>query len=324
MIWWQRLTALFQPEQYHGWGRKQRYFEGWYYKLITADRSKAIAIIPGIAMDDEGNRQAFIQVLDGVKKTAVYHKFEYDSFRVNTSHFEVRIGENHFTADRIELVLPELKGSIQFENKVPWPSSWSSPGIMGPYAFVPFMECYHGILSMDHDLIGNLRIQGEEIQFDGGKGYTEKDWGHSFPSAYIWMQSNHFSRPGISLKVSVARIPWLRSAFTGFIAGLWLDGRLYQFTTYNNTKLVRCAISAERVQVIMENKKYRLEINAQREEATGLASPIQGMMEGRIEESLTSSIRVDLIDLAAIKSVFKDTGHCAGLEVAGQIEQIII
>ena len=51
---------------------------------------------------------------------------------------------------------------------------------MGPFSFVPLMECYHGILSMNHSLKGTLSFQGENLLFTGGKGYIEKDWGHSF------------------------------------------------------------------------------------------------------------------------------------------------
>ena len=66
-----KLHAFFNPEQFQGWGKKRQYFEGWYFKIVNADESKALAIIPGIAMDAQGNRQAFIQVLDGKKKTAL-------------------------------------------------------------------------------------------------------------------------------------------------------------------------------------------------------------------------------------------------------------
>ena len=50
-----RIKALFNPENYHGWGRNSRYFEGWYFKLINKDQSVALAIIPGIAKDEKGN-----------------------------------------------------------------------------------------------------------------------------------------------------------------------------------------------------------------------------------------------------------------------------
>ena len=41
------------------------------------------------------------------------------------------------------LDLPNIKGKISFGDLFRWPSNLFSPGIMGPYSFVPFMECYH-------------------------------------------------------------------------------------------------------------------------------------------------------------------------------------
>ncbi len=63
---------------------------------------------------------------------------------------------------------------------------------------------------MDHSVSGELEFNGEPVDFSGGRGYIEKDWGSYFPEGYIWLQSNHFDEPGISAKTSVAKIPWLR------------------------------------------------------------------------------------------------------------------
>ena len=319
-----KWCAFFNPEQFQGWGRKRRYFEGWYYKLINADETRALAVIPGIAMDETGKKQAFIQVLDGRKHTSQYFRFDAEQFRPQAQKFQFSIAGNHFSADTIHLELPALSGELHFSGMVPWPKPWHSPGIMGPYAFVPFMECYHGIVSMDHSIRGKLLLDGEDADFSGGRGYTEKDWGRSFPSAYIWMQSNHFSRPRVSLKVSVAKIPWIRKAFVGFIAGLWLEGRLIRFTTYNKSILRKSSVSSEMVELIIENPSYRLVIRAYREKATELASPIHGFMEGRIKESMTSTIDVELLDRKREMIIFKDTGRNAGLEVAGNIQEIIL
>ena len=65
-----KLHSFFNPEQFQGWGKQKKYFEGWYFKVVNADESKAFAFIPGIAMDEHGNKNAFIQVLDGKKKPA--------------------------------------------------------------------------------------------------------------------------------------------------------------------------------------------------------------------------------------------------------------
>jgi len=213
---------------------------------------------------------------------------------------------------------------LNFVNQIKWPNKWYSPGIMGPYSFVPFMECYHGILSMDHAIDGQLTIHNEIIDFTGGKGYMEKDWGHSFPSAYIWMQTNHFSQPNVSLKASVAKIPWLKSSFVGFIAGLWLNNELIEFTTYNASQLKKSFVDTHKVELILENSKYRLEIKAIRHETTELASPILGFMDGRIHESMTSEINVLLFNKKTQKIVFQDIGRNAGLEVAGKINEIIV
>lgn len=318
-----KAITLFHPERFQGWGKTRRYFEGWYFKVVNADGSRAFAFIPGIAMDSDGRRQSFIQVLDGVKKLATYHRFEADAFSASHASFQVQIHDNYFHAGGLRLNLKEAKGELIFSGNVPWPKHFYSPGIMGPYSFVPFMECYHGIVSMDHAISGTLEIGGERIDMNGGRGYLEKDWGRSFPSGYVWMQSNHFSRPGISLKCSVARIPWLGSSFVGFIAGFWWNGRLIQFTTYNGTRLHTCSINEQSVHIDLEGRKYRLMIHAHRSQSTSLASPIQGLMDGRIDESMTAQLQIRLLEKKTGKLLIEDVGVHAGLEVAGAVDQII-
>ncbi len=318
-----KISALFNPNQYHGWGKKRRYFEGWYYKIISKDELNAFAIIPGIAMDEDGNKHAFIQILDGKECTAEYIKYETSEFKADERNFKVKIAKNQFAIDTITLDLPQINGKLEFSNISPWPSSTISPGIMGPYSFVPFMECYHGIVSMNHTIKGHLLYKEKSINFDGGRGYTEKDWGQSFPSAYVWMQSNHFGDKIVSLKASVAKIPWLTGAFVGFIAGVLLKDKLIQFTSYNGSRLKKSFIDSEKVELILENKWYRLMIIAIRDKSTELASPISGFMDGRIEESMTSVLNVQLLEKKS-NTMISDSGRNAGLEVAGKIKEIII
>ena len=194
---------------------------------------------------------------------------------------------------------------------------------MGPYSFIPFMECYHGIISMNHDISGSLKYNNGDISFNNGRGYMEKDWGHSFPKAYIWMQSNHFSKPNISIKSSIAIIPWMGSSFIGHIAGVLIGDKLIEFTTYNGTKVNKCEISIDKVKIEMENGSYLLRILAHREKATTLAAPIAGFMDGRIDESMRASIEVELLDKKKNIVLLKDIGESAGIEVAGKYELLI-
>jgi len=320
----QKVKSIFHPEYYRGWGKTKKYFEGWYYKVVNAEENKIFAFIPGISMDENGTKQAFIQVLEGKNLNSKYNKFDVQEFLPKIGKFEIQIASNFFSSEKIILALPTIKGELNFKHHVDWPSSWYSPGIMGPFAFVPFMECYHGILSMDHIIQGQLVINDETVDFTNGRGYMEKDWGHSFPSAYIWIQTNHFSNSGISLIVSVAKIPWLGCSFVGFIAGLWFNNEFFEFTTYNFSKLSKSIVDNKEVKLVLENRKYRLEIIAHRKTATELASPISGFMDGRISESMTAEIDVKLYDKKNKKIFFQDTGRNAGLEVTGKIQEITI
>tara|TARA_X000000368_G_scaffold156786_1_gene123572 strand:+ start:6997 stop:7968 length:972 start_codon:yes stop_codon:yes gene_type:complete len=318
-----RLKAVWNPELYHGWGKKNKFFEGWYYKIVSKDQDYAFALIPGIAMDENGLKQAFIQILDGKKLKSNYIKFSFDEFKPNPIVHDIKIGNNRFKLNSIELNLPDIKGKLIFRDIVPWSKSFFSPGIMGPFSFLPFMECYHGILSMNHSIYGELTINKKKINFDSGRGYIEKDWGHSFPLGYVWMQSNHFSKSKISFKLSVAKIPMKGFSFIGFIAGVWVNSELIEFTTYNFSNLKKCSINKEEVLIEMDNNKYKLIAKAIRSKSTKLAAPIQGFMDSRIEESMNSKINLVLIDKKNNKSIIDDIGSSSCIEVAGNYSLLL-
>jgi len=314
---------IFNPAAFQGRNKKRFYFEGWYFKILNESETSAFAIIPGVAMDEAGNRHAFIQVLDGKNRVSAYHTFDIHAFTAASGIFDIAIADNTFSEKGFHLALPGLHGTLHFSDTVPWPSHWWSPGIMGPFTFVPFMECYHGVVSMDHTVSGCLTVDDEAVDFENGRGYCEKDWGRSFPGAYVWMQSNHFDVPGISVNASVARIPWLGGSFTGFIAGVWIRDHLLQFTTYNGTLLRRLLIAIGCIVLVMENRRYLLKIVVKRDAATALASPIRGFMDGRIEESMTSRMEVTVTDRKSGNVLLQNTGRSAAVEVAGNINEII-
>ena len=162
-----------------------------------------------------------------------------------------------------------------------------------------------------------LTIDGQEIDFSGGRGYIEKDWGRGFPEAWVWLQTNHFEQPGTSLTASIAIIPWVRTAFPGFIIGLWHDGRLYRFATYTGAKTERLAVTEHTIEWVVGNREYRMEMFiAQGEGSTFglLKGPDPVEMGKRVAESLSATLHVRLTDRAG-RVLFEGTGRNAGLEV---------
>jgi tocopherol cyclase len=320
----QFIKSTLQPDIYHGHWKTPPFFEGWYFKLVNADETKRYAIIPGVFLGDDAH--AFIQVLNGNTARSSYHRFDVKDFWASKDKFEIRVGENYFSSEHIELSLDnslaKISGEVQFEKINPWPVSLVSPGIMGWYAWVPKMECYHGVVSLDHGLRGNLVIQGEKVDFSGGRGYIEKDWGKSFPEGYVWFQSNHFKTKGTSITGSVAVIPWLGSAFRGFIIGLWHNQTLYRFATYSGAKIEHLFITDDQVDWSVRNKRYRLEMTATRAEGGLLHEPTGKEMLQRVEETMLAAVSVKL---STIKGdvVFEETGRNAGMEVQGNLEKLL-
>jgi hypothetical protein len=315
--------AFFNHENYHGWFKKRKFFEGWYFKIVSADGKHAFAIIPGVAMDANGNKQSFIQILDGKKFTAEYHKFLFEEFQSSSKRFKVSIGENSFSMNRLKLNLKNIKGKINFTEHAEWEKKFLAPGIMGWYSFVPFMECYHQVVSMHFNLLGKLIVNGNEINFNGGRGYLEKDWGRSFPSSWVWMQSNHFAKDKTSFKLSVAKIPWIGTSFVGFICAFLHDGKIQKFATYTGAKLKHVEIGKDHVAVIIQDREFSLTAHATRPPGAELAAPILGLMDGRVHESMISEISVQLQERQTGKSVFDGIGTHAGIEVAGNISELL-
>lgn len=320
-----RLRAAWYPDEFHGWGIHRRYFEGWYFKMIAPDGA-AYAVIPGISLGQtEMESHAFIQVMDGRACQASYHRFEVGDFQPASGHFALQVGRNFFSADRLSLDLPGFAGEVRFLNRVGWPKMLGAPGIMGWYSFVPFMECNHGILSMDHQLDGTLAVSAaagsQTISMRDGRGYIEKDWGRSFPKAYVWMQSNHFSEAEtISLMASVAHIPWLNSYFIGFISGFQLGKRLFRFATYTGArKYLR--MEDQSLELVFRQRRQELHILATQAPGVALVSPLKGEMTGKVNESLQANLSVELLDNG--KRCFEGIGRNAGLEVVGDTQVLL-
>lgn len=320
------IQRVMHPERYHGHGKKPPFFEGWYFKLIDATEQHKYAVIPGIFLShDRDKHHAFIQVLDGQTGASAYFSFPPEEFHAAQDDFDVRIGRNHFRADRISLQLEgaelALKGDLRFSGGTGWPVTWTSPGIMGWYGWLTFMECYHGVVSFDHVLHGSLALNGREMDFSGGRGYLEKDWGQSFPSAWVWMQTNHFSTPGTSFVASIAVIPFMGRSFPGSIIGLWHENQLYRFAKYTNARTEKLQVTDAQVEWVVRDSKYRLEMLATRTGGGLLHSPSRTEMHKRVMETLQSTIEVRLSETGG-REIFHSTGRNAGLEVQGDISTL--
>jgi len=324
-----KIKNIYNPEKFHSENmEKDNYFEGWYFKIVDQSKNNIYAIIPGVFINKNGtNSHSFIQILDPNKGKVHYLKYELEAFNYSENDFYIEINDNIFSKDKIRLDIEneniEIKGQLIFKNIFSWPVKMFSPGAMGWYGFLPFMECNHGVLSFNHKIDGLLNINHKSIDFTDGKGYIEKDWGTNFPSAWLWLQTNHFEDDSSSLMVSIATIPWLKSEFRGFIIGFYHLGELYKFTTYNNSKIVKFKKENHSIKIEVINKLYKLKVKADYSQGELLKGPFRNEMIKNVEESLDAKVEISLINRNNKNVITKDIGTHAGFELNGNITDII-
>jgi tocopherol cyclase len=322
------IIKIWQPAMYQGKNRMQGYFEGWYYKFTDKHGQNTGAIIPGVSFSPDGKHShSFIQYLDNSGVFSRYYSFDIKYFTYAQNKPEIRIKDSFFSPSGIDIDIQDgsdnIKGSLRFRGINPWPVSLFNPGAMGWYAFVPFMQCYHGVLSFDHEIEGQLTLNSKNVVFNGGRGYIEKDWGRSFPSYHIWLQTNHFEEVGTSLMVSIANIPWLGKYFDGFLIGFWYQNHLYKFTTYTGAKISLFQYQQGFLILHVESRQHRLEIQIPYTRGAQLLTPVLGEMRGRLSESLQGETSLQFYEFtkSGIRLIYRGLGRHTGLEIEGNIPE---
>lgn len=316
------------PEFFQGNTKKKNYFEGWYFKMVSADGDKILSIIPGISLSRDGKEQhAFIQTIDGKTAQTAYYSFPIEQFSFSKSEFAIAIGQNYFSKDKIILNIQrdsiKLIGEVLLsEEQELKPRKILNGGIMGWYRFVPFMQCYHGVVHLSNKLSGTLTINDSAYHFDQGNGYIEKDWGNSMPSAWIWMQSNNFSSSQSSFMLSIANIPWLGKSFTGFLGFFLHNGTIHRFATYTHAKLKLQTSGKDSITIQIKDKNYSYFIEAIRNNAGQLKAPVKGSMDRRISESIDAQLKIKVYDQKA-QLLFTDSTSISGLEIVGDTKLLI-
>lgn len=304
---------------YHGETKQHSFFEGWYLKHQIGQQ--AYAFIPGISIEADGSRHPFIQIIHDESSHMLH--YAASEFFAREDRFYVRIGNNVFEEAGIFLDIQDEKenlfisGQLTYGPFSPIQRSKFSPSIMGPFSYLSFMECYHGILSMGHSLQGSLTWNGEVIDFSVGTGYLEKDWGTSFPKAYIWIQSNKFQDEDVQFFFSLADIPFGGFEFVGLICVLVIDGKEYRIATYHGGKVTAITRENGQLKIVLKQKSTVLKISVDTHTGHALMAPSQGEMNRIIRENANTTINISLFEQG--KQVFEGEGRMSGFEEVGQV-----
>lgn len=267
---------------FHGTKKRKSYFEGWYLKHRRGEQ--AISLIPAFHVDKDGVRQASIQVVTAEHTWTVYYPAK--ECYADKRRFYVKIGTSIFSAKGCRIAIETPDVSVWGKVKYGRLHSLASD-IMGPFCYLPGMQCRHGVLSMGHALRGKIKVNGHTMHLDGGTGYIETDRGTSFPKRYMWVQCEEKEEEPFSIMVSVADIPVAAGSFTGCICAICYGAKEYRLATYRNVRIRRW----EEDGIFLTQGKYQLLIELNSGSGQPLQAPRTGSMDRVIEEQLLSNAR---------------------------------
>ncbi len=258
-----------------------KYFKGWYFK--AQNNAQTVALIPAMHISGNSEKSASIQIISDLGSWCAW--FQQEQFSCNGNHLKIKIGGNLFLESGLELNIKTesvtASGHLEFGPLKP-----VRYDIMGPFRYVPFMECRHSVFSMAHTVNGRLAVNGEEYRFYDGIGYIEGDRGRSFPKAYAWTQYNFVDGTPGCIMVSVADIPLSAIHFTGIIGVVLWRGKEYRLATYLGAKAVRIGSG----ELLIRQGRFSFTAKLIQNRNKPLYAPVRGGMERFIRESLSCTV----------------------------------
>lgn len=269
----------------------KQHFEGYYFKCEIGE--KTIAFIP--AMHGSGVYGTDLQS-DAVRRNAVKtgreqsgaslqiitndsaYLIPYNNIAFSRHGLKLKIGNSCFSESGLCIDIYEkdcdIHGKLRFGrlHRLKY-------DIMGPFRYVPHMQCRHMVVSMQHSIRGWLSINGKVYHAVNGIGYIEGDSGFSFPKNYLWTQC-HFDKGSIML--SVAEIPLCGFCFRGIIGIVIINGKEYRIATYLGARVEKLGSHM----LAVRQGKYILSVKLLEADAKELQAPIMGQMTRTIQESV--------------------------------------
>ena len=245
------------------------YFRGWYYRC-QSDR-QTLAVIA--SLHHTGNSKfCAIQLITDSQSFHIQLPY-WDYQRLDQ---DICIAGCRFGKERLCLGIHSsglhASGAVGFGPLTP-----IRYDIMGPFRYVPFLQCRHRIFSMRHTVNGTLSVNGTPYVFQNALGYMEGDRGYSFPRKYLWTQC---SFPQGALMLSIADIPFGGIPFTGVIGIVLLNGKEYRLATYLGARAVK--LSADEIAV--RQGRFVLTVRPQGPLGHPLRAPVSGAMIRTIHE----------------------------------------
>jgi tocopherol cyclase len=251
---------------YHWDGSSQRFFEGWYFRVILPEIAQNFAFMYSIEdpLGGQPHSGGAAQIL-GPDEEYLCRTFpDVQRFWAARDY----LGLGHWGKTALSIT-PQLLEPSEFERHIQqgyqvtaslnqgficdsasnqycrWHYQtqpiygWGNPkGLQqstgGLLSYLPIFEPAWQIL-MAHGLAtGWIDWQGKVYQFTDAPAYSEKNWGGSFPQKWFWINCNSFTNePDLALTAGGGRRKVLWWPEEVAMIGIHYQGKFYEFVPWN-------------------------------------------------------------------------------------------
>jgi hypothetical protein len=220
--------ALQSPFGPHKPPPKGPWFEGWYVRVTDAKEHRSFAVIATSQLKPKEQSRfgvgssGYLSVItqDGEgRPTKSFESYPEKTFikvkgqpltnykNEDNSEFSWE-APNHgwLTPEGFDLRIPgKVEAKARLRGGKPWSQSWSKWGPEGYGSFMPFITLHWFVHSLSSAAEYFLRIvdekSGDQVYQSSGTAHFEKNWGKSFPKAWMWLQADDAEK-GASLALA--------------------------------------------------------------------------------------------------------------------------
>lgn len=343
---------------YHWQGDRQRFFEGWYYRVTLPQERQSFAFMYSIEDPIGGQPHSggaaqilgpddeyFCRTFPDVKQFWAWpDALGLGHWPASLKSSQSLPSPRYLAPAQFKALIPEgYQGTAtQHQGKLTDPSRLSgSPAVSWDYHIQPIygwgnpdraQQSTAGWLSqfqifepgwqilMAHGLAsGWIDWQGRRYEFQNAPAYAEKNWGGAFPQKWFWVNCNAFDDdPDIALTAGGGRRAVLGQMEEVAMIGVHHRDTFYEFVPWNSR--VNWAIAPwGSWRITAENSHYRAELTATCDRpGTPLRAPTLDGLTFCCRDTMAGQATLALYERSSSKPFLTATSSLAGLEVGGQ------
>lgn len=334
---------------YHWDGSLERFFEGWYYRVTLPQWNQSFAFMYSI--DDPIGSQYYsggaVQIL-GKNEDYLYrifpdvkrfyaseeeltfchwkqHKFNLKPQILEPNIFEKTITEGYqatTTLNQGYIEDPVTKKYCRWCYDIKPIDGWGNrfyhqKATAGWLSFLPIFDPGWQVLMAHGWATGYIDWNGKKYEFKDAPAYSEKNWGHSFPTKWFWINCNSFKEES---DLSLTAAGGIRQVFNWQesvgIIGLHYQGKFYEFSRENSQ--LSWHIKPWGIWV-MEGKKsdFLIKISGKTDKpGTYVRVPTAEGLQFLCRDTTHGNLSIELYNNEG-KLILKATSSLGGLEIGG-------